>query len=168
MFEKNQYVYHETGGICKIDDLRHAPLDGMPKDRLYYVLSPMQDQNSKIYVPVDSKGVFLRAVMGGEEAKDLIEQIPTIEPLEEENAKLLRLQYIETMRKHQPAEWVRVIKTVHRRAQMKTGKARLSDSERSFAEQATRNLLGELRLALGADAQTAECALWECIGTIET
>ena len=167
MFEKNQYVYHETGGICKIDDVRYAPLEGMPNDRLYYVLSPLQDRNSTIYVPVDASGVFLRALMERAEAEALMRSVSSIEPIDEPNAKLLRLKYIEAMRTHQPAEWVRVLKTVYGREQAKIGRARLSESERGFAENAKRNLATELGMVLGLDARAAECAVLDSIRVTE-
>lgn len=168
MFEKNEYVYHETGGVCVVSDICCAPLAGMPADRLYYVLSPLRDPNSTICIPVDASGVFVRTLMDRAEAEALIGQVSEIEPIDETNAKLLRLKYVEAMRTHQPVEWVRVIKTVQGRAIAKSGRAKLSESERGFAENATRNLSMELGMALGIDARAAECAVLEQIGGAET
>ena len=94
-------------------------------------------------------------------------QVSEIEPFDEPNAKLLRLKYVEAMRTHRPAEWVRVIKTVRGRAIAKTGRARLSESERTFAENATRNLSLELGMALGIDSRAAECVILERVRAAE-
>lgn len=152
MFEKEIYVFHETGGVCLIADLCYAPLEGMPTDRQYYVLKPVHDQSSVIYVPVDSDRVFLRPLLNFNEATELLALIPTVEIIDEPNNKQLRTKYIECMKKHDPIEWVRVMKTVRARAIAQAGRSlRLSDTERSYAETSARNLRIELALALGLE-----------------
>jgi CarD family transcriptional regulator len=168
MFEKGEYVYHETGGICKIEDICVAPLDGMPADRLYYVLRPMHDQNCVNYLPVDSSGVFLRKLMDRSAAESLLVQIPKIDVIVESNAKILRAKYMEAMKCHEPAEWVRVIKTAQARIDAQGGKlARISESERNFSDTAKRNLCAELSLALSVDIKQIECAVWQGIAATE-
>ena len=97
MFSKNEYVFHESAGVCIISDIRVAPLEGMPSDRNYYVLKPLLDANSVVYLPVDSDRVFLRRLLTREEAESLLSRIGEIQELEAENPKLLRAKYIETM-----------------------------------------------------------------------
>lgn len=168
MFEKGEYVYHESGGICIVEDICAAPLDGMPADRLYYVLKPIHDRNSVNYVPVDSDGVFLRRLLDRKEAEALLEQIPMIDAIVEPNAKLLRARYIEAMRSHEPTEWARVVKTVHARMHAPGGKpARISESERNFSENAKRNLLTELSLVLRVDAKEVECSILQNVEAAE-
>ena len=48
MFAKGDYVFYASGGVCRVDDLQYAPLDGMPADRLYYVLRSLHDANGVI------------------------------------------------------------------------------------------------------------------------
>ncbi len=149
MFERDEYVFHESGGVCKIADIQAAPLENMPADRLYYILKPVHDPNSVIYIPADSEQIFLRRLMKREEAEELLDRIPFVRTIEESNAKLLRAKYIELMKLHDPVEWVRVIKTVYVRVQMQPNSGRrVSDSERAFAETAKRHLHTELSLAL--------------------
>ena len=168
MFQKGEYVYHESGGICKIDDVCLAPLSGMPADRMYYVLRPLEDRNSVNYVPVDSEGVFVRRLLDREEATALLQQIPTIDEIREPNAKLLRAKYIEAMKTHQPVEWARVLKTVHIRMRAQEGRTvRVSESERNFSENAKKNLLAELSLALEQDQESIACAILKSVEPIE-
>ena len=148
MFEREEYVFHESGGVCKIADIQMAPLEGMPRDREYYILQPLSDPNSMIYVPVDSDKIFLRRLLSRAEAEALLDRIPFVRTIEESNAKLLRAKYIELMKMHDPVEWVRVIKTVYLRMNAQPLKSqRISDTERSFAENAKRHLYTELALA---------------------
>ena len=149
MFERDEYVFHESGGICRIADIQKAPLDNMPQDREYYVMKPVHDPNSVIYIPVDSDQIFLRRLMDKNEAEELLDRIPFVRTIEESNAKLLRARYVESMRTHDPVEWVRVIKTVYLRMTAQSTRSRsISETERSFAESAKRNLHTELALAL--------------------
>ncbi len=149
MFACDEYVFHESGGVCRIDDVCLAPLEHMASDRLYYVMKPIHEPNSVIYIPVDSTQIFLRRLMTKEQAEELLDRIPFVRTIDEDNAKLLRAKYIELMKLHDPVEWVRVIKTVYVRADQQNDRGRrLSDTERSFAENAKRHLHTELSLAL--------------------
>jgi len=157
MFSKNEYVFHESAGVCIISDIRVAPLEGMPSDRNYYVLKPLLDANSVVYLPVDSDRVFLRRLLTREEAESLLSRIGEIQELEAENPKLLRAKYIETMHTYQPTEWVRVIKTVKKRASILAQKSqKLPETERSFLEKSKQHLCTELSVVLDCDVRDAE------------
>ncbi len=157
MFQKDEYVFYESGGICKISDIQKAPLEGMPADREYYVMQSVHTANGVMYIPVDNEHVFLRKLLNRDEAEALISTIPQVDAIDEPNAKLLRNKYTESMRTHDPVEWIRVIKTVYRRTAGNTsGARRLSETERSLAENAKRYLYTELALALGKDAKDME------------
>ncbi len=168
MFQKDEYVFYESGGICKISDIQTAPLEGMPQDRAYYVMQSVHTANGIMYIPVDNEKVFLRRLLNSDEAESLIAEIPTVEAFDEPNAKLLRNKYTDAMRTHDPVEWVRVIKTVYNRT---TGNAagarRLSETERSLAETAKRYLYTELALALGKEAGDMEQYIVDTLGKAE-
>ncbi len=164
MFQANEYVFYESGGICRISDIQTAPLDNMPADRRYYVVQSVHDSNGVMYIPVDSDRVFLRRLLNREEAQALLDRIPHIPTIEEPNSKQLRAKYLEAMRTHQPIEWVRIIKTVHRRENAQSDRPfRLSETERSLAENAKRYLYTELSLALGLPVEEMESYIFDHI-----
>jgi len=148
MFARNEYVFHESGGICRIDDIRISPLDSMPPNREYYIATPLHDPSSVIYIPVDSDRIFMRRLLSRAEAEALLERIPFVRTIEEPNAKLLRAKYVEAMRTHDPLEWVRVIKTVESRRGIGR-RARISETERIYLESARYYLISEISLSLG-------------------
>lgn len=149
-FQTNDYVFYGAGGVCRIEDVQTAPLDGMPEGREYYVLKSLHESNGVMYIPVDHDGIFLRPLIRREEAEALLDRIAEIKGFDEPNAKRLRECYVESMRKHEPAEWIRVLKTVARRMRELTHPPRrLSDAERGFGESAKRDLCAELSLVLG-------------------
>ena len=90
----------------------------------------------------------------------MIDEIPDIPKIGETNSKLLRAAYLDAMRSHAPKNWVRVIKTVYQRSvQNARPSQRLSETERSFSENAKRNLYAELALALGMQETDVETYL---------
>ena len=157
MFEKHEYVFHESGGICQVADIQKAPLDNMPADREYYILQPLLDPNSMIYVPVDSDRIFVRRLLDRTEAETLLSKMASVEVIDEKNPKLLKTKYIEAMHMHDPIEWVRVIKTAEARIRLLASRSqRLSETERSIYEKAKRNLHGELCLSLNMEEREIE------------
>ncbi len=158
MFQKDTYVFYGSGGICLVADVRTSPLEGMPADRVYYILRSVHDPNGIMYVPVDSDGVFLRPLMEALEANALLAALAEIAPIAAEDSKQLRAAYAAAMGEHDPRAWVRVIKTVRARLSSDAGKGRrLSETERSYAEHARRFLVTELSLSLACtEAEAAE------------
>ena len=167
MFQKDEYVFYESGGICRISDIQVSPLDGMPADRSYYVMNSLHERNGVIYIPVDNDKVFLRRLMDAAQAQKLIDRIPTVEVIDEPNAKLLRAKYLDAMKTHDPIEWVRVIKTVyHRTTGQERRVQRLSETERSFSESAKRFLYTEISLALGIREDEVEDYITDRLGQL--
>ena len=164
MFQKNEYVFYESGGICKIADIQISPLEHMPPNTEYYVMQSLHDSNGVMYIPVNSEQVFLRRLLNREEAERLLGQIVTVEPIAECNAKQLRSKFIDAMRAHEPIEWVRVIKTVYqRKSNPERRTQRLSETERSFDANAKRYLCTELAIALGQSADEMESFITDYI-----
>ena len=168
MFRIGEYVYYASGGVCVVSDVCYAPLSGMAQDRQYYVLRPANGGDGVMYVPVNSETVFLRGLMSRQAAESLLEQMSEIELIREPNAKALREKYVEAMRQHDPVEWVRVIKTVHyriRKLAEQSGTRRISDTERTYAEDAKRYLYAELAIALESPFEEMKASMRERIET---
>ena len=91
-------------------------------------------------------------------------QLDDVEIIEAPDAKALRTNYQEAMGKYQPDEWFRVIKTIRERAARAAESARpvkLSETERSFGEEAKKYLYTELSLALHLSESQIEQTLFE-------
>ena len=161
-FSKNEHVFHESGGVCEILDILTAPLEGMPKDRVYYVMRSLHDANGVIYAPVDSDAIFIRPLLSRGQAERLLTEMDAIEPIDEPNPKLLRAKYVEAMQTYLPSEWIRVIKTATVRMQLLSLRSqRMSETERSYYENAKRNLCEELSIVLGMQSHEVEALFAE-------
>lgn len=149
MFDKGQYIIYGSKGICEVRDITTLNLEGAVRDRLYYVLCPKGQKDSKIFVPVDSDKTVMRRLISGEEAEELIKRIPQIQEIWVENDKLREEKYKECMRTCECQDWVRIIKTLYARMQKRLaqGKKVTATDERYF-RMAEDNLYSELAMAL--------------------
>lgn len=157
MFEKGEYIVYGNKGICEVKDITVLDLDGTSKDRLYYVLSPKNQKDSKIFVPVDSNKTIMRRLITKDEAEQLIKSIPQIQEIWVENDKLREEKYKECMRTCQCSEWVRIIRTLYIRMQERIaqGKKVTATDERYF-KMAEDNLYSELSIALNVPKEKME------------
>ena len=157
MFQKDEYVFYESEGICLVSDILTSPLPGMPADRQYYLLRPLKNKSGVVYVPVDSDKVYLRRILNRDEAEALVNEIPSVEEISAEDSKKLRTAYADLLKTHLPKDWVRIIKTVRSRLTDAIPRGlRISDTERNAAESARRFLHTELALALQLDESEVE------------
>ena len=68
MFEIGEYVVYGSKGVCQVHDITHVDMPGADKDRLYYILHPLQGNGAKVYLATDSQKAVIRKVMTKEEA----------------------------------------------------------------------------------------------------
>ncbi len=70
MFQKKDYIYSETMGVCLVSDVTSlAPKKGTAVP--YYVLRSVYEKDKVAYIPVDHHVVELRELISLEEAKEL-------------------------------------------------------------------------------------------------
>ena len=70
MFQKKDYIYSETMGVCKVSDITNlAPKKGAAVS--YYVLRSVYQKDKTAYIPVENHTVELRKLITAEEAMRL-------------------------------------------------------------------------------------------------
>ena len=107
MFEKGEYVVYGSKGVCKIQDISHVDIPGVDRNRLFYIMHPVQNSEQTVYLPIDSNKVMIRKVMTPEEAKRLIQDIPSIEVLEVPNEKQREASYKAALHECSGRSWIR-------------------------------------------------------------
>lgn len=164
MFEKGEYVVYGTKGVCCIQDIGHVDLPGVERDKLFYILHPVQDNHGTVYLPIDSTKAVIRRVMTAEEAKELLQEIPSIEELVIPSEKQRESSYKEALRTCSTRSWVSMIKTLYlrRNKRLAAGKKVTSLDER-YLRAAEHELYGELSVALGVPKEDLEPKLKEAI-----
>ncbi len=157
MFKKGEYIHYGNSGVCVVDDITQMKLEGIDSEKWYYVLSPLWTKGNKIYTPVDNQKVVLRPIISQEEALALIDEMPEIDCIVVDNDKVREEKYKEAMRTADCREWVRVLKTLHRRKRerMAAGK-RVTSADERYMKAAGDQLYGELAAALGMNRDGME------------
>lgn len=157
MFEPGDYVIYGHTGICQVMGTTTMPMEGVPKDRLYYVLRPDGATEGKIFTPVENSKVAIRKTMSTDEAKELLDEIPEIEALHITNEKLREEQYRKCIKSCESREFVRVIKTIHLRKKdrLSRGKKVTATDER-YLKLAEDYLYAELAMLLGVPKSSME------------
>lgn len=70
MFEKKEYIYSETMGVCKVADIvKLSPNNRFGEPIWYYQLKSAFDHSKVAYIPVENHQVNLRSLITKEEAE---------------------------------------------------------------------------------------------------
>lgn len=167
MFVIDEYVIHMTGGICQIKDITPLDIAGADKDKKYYLLMPVRDNGSKVYVPVDNDSA-MRKIITKEEANALIDSIPSIAEMEIENDKMREMKYKEAIKSCDLYALVGVLKNLHSRRseRIQAGKKSTATDDK-YIKIAEENLNSELAFVLGRDKKEMQHFITEMIHDID-
>lgn len=150
MFETGDYIVYGGTGICQVMGVTTMNMDGIPKDRLYYILRPDGHGDGKIFTPVDNGKLVMRRVMTKKDAEDLIREIPDIATLDIQDDKLREEKYKECLRSCESREMIRIIKTIYIRKKERFAKGKkVTATDERYLKQAEENLYSELSMLLG-------------------
>ena len=153
MYKKGEYVIYGSSGVCQVGDVTTLDIENVPKDREYYVLFP-KNNGGTIYVPVDVASTKMRKVITKEEAEQLIEKIPTIQPIEISNEKFLEESYKKCIRSNECIEWIRLIKCIYDRKQLRISEGKkMTATDERYMYMAEEALYSELGTALNMDKE---------------
>ncbi len=149
MFQSGEYVVYGCKGIYQIMDITTLDIDGVSKDRLYYVMQPSNQGEGSVYAPADKQSSNMRQIMSKEEAADFLSSIQNIEPLDIKNNKQREDAYKECIRSCEPDSLMRVIKTLYLRKEcrLEQGK-KLTLTDLHYLQQAEDILYEELSIIL--------------------
>ena len=157
MFEIGEYVVSGNNGVCKVTDITNLHMNGVDKNRKYYILKPVYAESSTVYVPVDTLQVSMRKILSKEEAATLLDEIPTIQLLTIEDEKTVELQYKACMQSGSCGEVVKLLKTLYNRKKTRLEKGhKVTAVDSRYLKMAEDSLCGELAVALGITKSEAE------------
>ena len=150
MFSIGDYVMKTSKGVCHIDDITHLDMSGIDKDKLYYVMTPIDGKGSTLYVSVDTAQESIRAAMTKGQAENVIDSIPSIEEAWVENDKLREQCYKDAVRSGSPEALIGIIKTIYARKKLREGQGKKNTAvDERYFKQAEDLLYAEIAFALG-------------------
>ena len=147
MFQIGDYIIYGINGVCKVEDIGTVKLSG--NDKLYYTLHPFGEKEGVIYTPVDNKKTRMRSILTKIEAKQLLDEMDSIDDLGITDEKTRESTYKEVMNKCDSREWVRIIKTLDMRKEARIAEGKkITVSDEKYLRLAEENLFNELSVAL--------------------
>lgn len=150
MYSVNETVRYGGSGVCTVQDITTMRF-GRTRER-YYVLKPVYQNASLIYVPVDNEALTskMRPVLTREEVDALINEMPSVETAWQEDSQLRKESFDALLRSNQCRDLVVLIKTLqeHKIRRQKIGKA-LHVTDETYLREAQRLLFDELAGPLG-------------------
>ncbi len=77
MLKVGDFVSYRSEGVCVIADIRDESFNTMGKSEKYYILAPLHDKNSKLYIPVSNELLTsqMMPLLSEEELRALIDEI---------------------------------------------------------------------------------------------
>ena len=81
MFQVGERIIYGSRGVCEIEDVTCLKREGIPEDRVYYILKPLWNKDSTIMTPVDNDRIVMRSLITKDEAERLISEMPAIEEI---------------------------------------------------------------------------------------
>ncbi|WP_455542271.1 CarD family transcriptional regulator [Intestinibacter sp.] len=157
MFNKGEFVIYGNVGVCQIIDISTLDIHGAPKDKLYYILKPVNQNKSKVFTPVDNKKVVIRKIISKEDGENLLSDIPNIKELSVEDEKLREKAYKDCIRSCQCRQLLSLIKTIYSRKEERLNQGKkLSATDEKYFKLAQDNLHEELAISLKVSVDEME------------
>lgn len=157
MFCANETIHYAGSGVCRIQEIAKMRF-GRTWEQ-YYVLKPLHQNASVIYVPVNSEKLVakMRPILTREEIETLIDGFADIEPAWEDDVNLRKAKYDELIRSGDCTDLVRIIKALmqQRGKRQAEGKS-LHVSDEGYLREAQRLLYDEIAGVLGKNPKEIE------------
>ncbi|WP_343208596.1 CarD family transcriptional regulator [Anaerolentibacter hominis] len=147
MYKINDVVVYENNGVYRIRDI--GTPDFLNTTDQYYILQAVCNKEGTLYVKTGSNKLLMRAVIIRETAQQLLDKLPDLEPLYEENGRLRETQYHEIIKSCKCENCLRMLKGILREEKRRAalGK-RLNISDERNLKTVLELLSAELSVAL--------------------
>ncbi len=127
-------------------------------------MTPIDDESLIIDIPTENKTGFLRSIISTEDAKKLVEKIPTIEPLKNINEKNLEVQHKDMLNTCNHENLIKIIKTTYLRNEDRVNsKKRISEKDSTYFKLAEKYLYNELAISLNMTVDEEKDYIFEIV-----
>ena len=144
MYQVHDTVLYSTQGVCEIEEIVKKKVSG--KQMSYYVLKPVYDKKSTVFVPVDNPALTARMhrPLSAAEVYELVHAMPQEQCIWVEDEFARRDQYKQILTSGNREQLVRLIKTLYMHQQVQKSKGRkLHSTDEHFLKEAEKLLYEE-------------------------
>ena len=160
-YQKGDHVRYGTNGVCVIADIETMTSMDRRSVKDYYVLRPVAESGTKIFVPLDNPALLgkMHAILTREEINEAIRQ-SAADPLPWVSERNRRAEaFKEILKAAEPFPLLQLCSCIHgRRLQLSQEGKRLSGSDEAILKQAER--LVENEFAFSLDIPRSEVAAY--------
>lgn len=160
-YQKGDHVRYGTNGVCVIADIETMTSMDRRSVKDYYVLRPVAESGTKIFVPLDNPALLgkMHAILTREEINEAIRQ-SAADPLPWVGDRNRRSEaFKEILKTAEPFPLLQLCSCIHgRRLQLSQEGKRLSGSDEAILKQAER--LVENEFAFSLDIPRGEVAAY--------
>ncbi len=152
LFSVGDIFVYGASGVCRVDDI--CVRDCGTGKREYYVLQPVYDARSTVYIPTDSEklAAHARSLLSEKEVYDIIDTMPSAGVDWVQNDKERSERFRTMLENGTRADVVSLISTLHNRRTELAGRGKkLRSSDEAIMQRAERLLYGEFAWVLGID-----------------
>lgn len=149
MFQINDVIVYGAQGVCRITGTEEKVISG--KRKTYFVLKPVGENSSTIFVPTDNEAVLgkIRRLLTKDQIHQLIDSMQSEDPVWLEDEGERKERYKSILAKGDRAELIQMIKAIyaHKQQREAVGK-RLHMSDERFFKDAEQLLYNEFQYVL--------------------
>lgn len=142
-------VLYGTQGVCRIERTEKQRVRG--NDIEYYVLCPVYNENSTVFVPMQNDALVskMRSILSAEDIYEMIRSMPEEDTIWIDDENQRKLSYQQLINEGDRKKLVQLIKTLylHKLSQEKKGR-KLHQSDETMLKQAEKLLYDEFALVL--------------------
>lgn len=150
-YQKGDHVRYGTNGVCVIADIETIPSMDRRSIKDYYVLRPVAESGTRIFVPLDNPALLgrMHAILTREEIDEAIRQ-SALAPLEWVQDRNRRAEaFKDILKAAEPLSLLRLCCCVHdRRLRLSQEGKRLSGSDEAILKQAEKLVENEFAFSL--------------------
>lgn len=152
MYSVGDYVVKVNDGVCRVEEVTHLQMSGVSSDKLYYLLVPINNSGSRIFVPVEGRESELRFVVKKDRIDEIVSQIPNMDAEWIVNNKFREIKYKEVLHSGDIEQMLTYIKIIllKRREREIEGKKHTALDER-YLKMMEDAVYAELAFSLGCD-----------------
>ena len=156
--KKNDYIIYSSNGICFVNDIQKISFTLGEPEKTYYILKPINDKNSTIYIPTDNDNLInkVRNIITKKEADSLLEK--KISPLQLSKDRKSRLnEYKKELSFPHPSNLLPLLLTISKeKEELEAKNKKIASIDREAFDAAISNVSNEFAYALKTDVETAE------------
>ena len=149
MYQIGDYIVKSVNGICEVKDIIHPDFVDDTK-KLYYLLQPLSDEKTLLYVPINRNDGSMRSVITEKEAQELIQMIPAITEPWINNERDRERNYKEAIKSNNPQKLIGIIKLIYQRKKMRQEQGKKTTIiDNQYFDKAENLLYSELEIVMG-------------------